>query len=556
MSSGISRRSVLRTIGIGTALAATGVPLSACSTSDGGNALTNDGKKLAPWPTYTPQPDAPKPDLAPSDKGVQPAFFSYPEELKQSVAEKPGDGSKVKVWTITWGAPPTAKAKHKLWQALNKELGVDLDLVVIPAMESQQKFATLVAGGELPDIMCVSANLPNPTELIAAKCQDLTEFLSGDAVKAYPNLAAVPTYAWKAAGRIGGRIYRIPVERARIGHSLSANMERLKQAGIWVPEIGGIAVDDFTKGLQQLSGRKQWGMGVAGLGAFGFNSIMPAFGSPNAWSVKDGQFNSSIETDEFRAGLEQLAKWKQAGVYRADPLSHDASLGIDFQTGITATVSRANVDFTGNAVAIKDGFTLETVRPFKPSNGARPGHWFSPGADYTTVLKKASKDRVKLLLRVLDYMAAPFGTKEYELLTYGVEGTHFERSADGSPALNEMALNGDNKDTLGIAFMACSQQVLFLPASVPAAADLVERRHAFQTEIAEVGIADPSVGLLSKTMNAKLNELQLLREDAMKAIIMGRKPLSSWDATIKDWKAKGGDQAADEYAKAHAAAQA
>lgn len=310
--------------------------------------------------------------------------------------------------------------------------------------------------------MCVSANLPNPTELIAAKCQDLTEFLSGDAVKTYPNLAAVPTYAWKAAGRIGGRIYRIPVERARIGHSLSANLERLKQAGIWVPEIGGIAVDDFTKGLQQLSGRKQWGMGVAGLGAFGFNSIMPAFGSPNAWSVKDGQFNSYIETDEFRAGLEQLAKWKQAGVYRADPLSHDASLGIDFQTGITATVSRANVDFTGNAVAIKDGFTLETVRPFKPSNGARPGHWFSPGADYTTVLKKASKDRIKLLLRVLDYMAAPFGTKEYELITYGVEGTHFERSADGSPALNETALNGDNKDTLGIAFMACSQQVLFL----------------------------------------------------------------------------------------------
>lgn len=131
MSSGISRRTVLRTIGIGTALAATGVSLSACSTSEGGNTLSNEGKKLAPWPDYIPHPDAPQPDLAPNDKGVQPGYAAYPKELKQSVAEKPGDGSKVTVWTITWGAPPKAKEKHQLWQALNKQLGVDLDLVVV-----------------------------------------------------------------------------------------------------------------------------------------------------------------------------------------------------------------------------------------------------------------------------------------------------------------------------------------------------------------------------------------------------------------------------------------
>ncbi|MGW2059923.1 extracellular solute-binding protein [Streptomyces sp. NPDC001937] len=554
MSSGISRRTVLRTIGIGTALAATGVSLSACSTSAGGNALSNQGKKLAPWPDYIPHPDAPKPDLAPSDKGVQPGYAAYPKELKQSVAEKPGDGSKVTVWTITWGAPPKAKEKHQLWQALNKQLGVDLDLVVVPAMEAQQKFATLVAGGELPDILAVSQYLPNPTELIAAKCQDLTEFLSGDAVKEYPNLAAIPTYAWKAAGRIDGKLYRFPVERSRIGHSLSANQERLKEAGIWVPEIGGVTVDDFTKGLQQLSGRKKWGMGVAGLGAFGFNSVVPMFGVPNQWALKDGQFTSYIDSDGFKAGLEQLAKWQKAGVFRADPLSHDATLGTDFQTGITATVSRANIDFTGNAIAIKDGFTLETVRPLKPTNGASPGHWFSPGADYFTALKKAPKERIRLLLRVMDFLAAPFGTKEWELVNYGVEGTHFTRGDDGSPVQTKLALDGDNKDTLGISFIATGQQVLFLPAGVPGGAESVKRRHAFQTEIAEIGVVDPSVGLLSKTWYAKQNELMLLKEDAIKAIVMGRKPLSSWDSMVRDWKAKGGDQAAEEFAKEYAAA--
>ncbi|MFG3367652.1 sugar ABC transporter substrate-binding protein [Streptomyces sp. NPDC048156] len=556
MSSGISRRSVLQTIGIGTALAATGVSLSACSTSAGGDPLTNEGKKLAPWPAYIPHPDAPKPDLAPSDKGVQPGYVAYPKELKQSVAEKPGDGSKVTVWTITWGAPPKEKAKHKLWQALNKQLGVDLDLVVVPAMESQQKFATLVAGGELPDIIAVAQNLPNPTELIAAKCQDLTEFLSGDAVKDYPNLAAIPRYAWKAAGHIDGKLYRFPVERSRIGHSLYANVERLKKAGIWVPETGGIAVDDFTKGLQQISGRNKWAMGAAGTGAFGYNTVAPAFGTPNWWSVKDGQFTGAVESDEFKASIEQLAKWQKAGVFRPDPMSHDATLSTDFQTGITATVSQSNVSFTGFETAVKDGFTLDAVRPFKPSNGAQPGHWFSPGADYFTVLKKAPKARIQMLLRVMDFLAAPFGTKEWELVNYGVEGTHFTRGDDGSPVQTKLALDGDSKDTLGIAFIATGQQVLFMPAGVTGGADAVKRRHAFQTEVAEIGIADPSVGLLSKTWLAKYNELLLLKEDAIKAIVMGRKPLSSWDSMVKDWKAKGGDKAADEFAEEYAAAKA
>ncbi|MYX39874.1 sugar ABC transporter substrate-binding protein, partial [Streptomyces sp. SID89] len=63
------------------------------------------------------------------------------------------------------------------------------------------------------------------------------------------------------------------------------------------------------------------------------------------------------------------------------------------------------------------------------------------------------------------------------------------------------------------------------------------------------------VGLLSRTWNAKLNELQVLKEDAIKAIVMGRKPLSSWDAMVKQWKAAGGDKAADEFSAEYAAAQ-
>ncbi|WP_299537132.1 extracellular solute-binding protein [uncultured Streptomyces sp.] len=555
MSSGISRRKVLQTIGASTALAATGMTLSACSTtSSGGGDLDNVGKKLAAWPTYVASPDAPAPDLAPTDQGVRPGYLRYPEGLKRSVAEKPGDGSKVTVWTITWGAPPKAKAQHQFWQALNKELGVDLDLVVVPAGEAQQKFATLVAGGDLPDIIAASSYLPNPTELIAAKCQDLTEFLSGDAVKEYPNIAAIPTYAWKAADRIDGRLYRFPVERPRIGQTIAANVERLKSAGVWVPEIGALTVDEYAKGLQQISGRNKWGMGVAGAGAFGFNTLVPMYGTPNVWTLKDGAFVNHVQADEFKDALENMVKWQKNGIFRADPLSHDATLTTDFRTGVTASVSGAAVDFTGNHVAVGSAFTVDQVRPPKPDNGKKAVHWFSPGADYFTVLKKAPKDRIRMLLRVMNYLAAPFGTKEYEFVNYGVEGTHFDRAEDGSPVQKQIALDGDSKDTVGVGFIACCQTPIFLPSSVPGAEASVKRRHAFESEIVAIGRPDMSVGLLSKTWNAKQNELMLLKEDAIKAIVMGRKPVSSWDTMVKDWLAKGGAQAAEEFHEEYEAA--
>ena len=56
----------------------------------------------------------------------------------------------------------------------------------------------------------------NAAEFLDSQCADLTPYLSGDAVKEYPNLAAIPTFAWKNSGcAYNGKIYMWPVERYR-----------------------------------------------------------------------------------------------------------------------------------------------------------------------------------------------------------------------------------------------------------------------------------------------------------------------------------------------------
>ncbi|NGO74766.1 extracellular solute-binding protein [Streptomyces sp. YC504] len=556
MSSGVSRRSVLQAAGIGTALGATGFSLTGCSSSgsSGQNKIGSEGKELAPFPAYVPWTKGPAADLPGTEEGVQAAYLKYPAEPADALAEKPGDGSKVTIWISSWNSSPLPRGRNKFWQAAEKALGVELDVTVVPAMEYSKKLAALMASGEMPDIMQLVAT-PNEAQFVPAKCQDLSEFIAGDAVKKYPYLANIPTYAWKSSGRYAGKIYGIPVERPLAGHGHIVNKAKFKEAGLLVPEIGGIGVDEFTQGLEQLSQKGKAALGAQKDGGFGFNAWMPAFGTPNVWSVKDGAFVNYIETDEFLAGLEQMVKWQGKRVYRRDALAID---GLQEKTEFLGqkVFSKVNspIDFKGNVIEAKGRFEIDYALPFKPSNGATPVHWLGGGiyGSGQTVLKKAPKARIEMLLRVLDALGAPFGTKEWELFNYGVEGTHFTRGKDGGPVPAELAVSGgDGPNILPLYYLSAAPSPLYYPDQPTA----VKAQHAWQSQVVPIGVKSAHLGLRTDAWASAEEALNRLREDAIKDVVTGRKKLSDWPSIVKNHMNKGGKQAAEQLAKEYAAAQ-
>lgn len=558
MSSGISRRSVLQAIGAGTALAATGSALTACSTTKGtGTDVGNKGRKLAPWPSYVPF-EGPKPDLPATTEGVQATYLTYPQNLAQAVTETPGDGTKVTAVVMSYAAPPTPLASNKLHQALNKALGVDLQLTIVPADQYVAKLSTMMASGDMPDIISMNAGgyfLPNEAQFALAKCADLTEHLSGDAVKKYPNIANIPTYSWENVGRLQGKIYGIPIERPLPWTGMLCNQERMKEAGIWVPEVGGLKVADFTKGAKQLTGKGKWAFGAANVGEFGWLAHAANHGAPNMWDVKDGAFSHTLESDEFRAALEQMAAWQKDGLYRADALSIDgATAATDLENG-KVSLKADSVWLQDLARRTKDKFTADVARPYAPANGASYKHWFGNGYFSYTALKKAPKDRIELLLRVINFMASPFGTKEWELINFGVEGTHFTRGAGGAPEPTELSLAGENTNSLAVKTIGAAPQVIY-PYGFEGDAEVIKRHRAWQEDIVPTGIRNPALGLRSATWSTKATTLDKLRADAINAVVTGKRPLSDWDAVVKEWKDKGGAKAAEELAKEHEAAHA
>jgi putative aldouronate transport system substrate-binding protein len=542
--SGMSRRTLFRAAGAGAAVAAAGPALVGCGGGGSTGSVGSAGKDLTPWPTYVPA-NGPKPDLPGSEAGVEPGYLKYPSDLTTSVASKPGDGSDVTALVITYEPPPKPASSNKLWSAVNAALGVNLKLVMVPSATFADKVSTLQAGGDLPDMMLAgtSASVARQAQFVAAKCADLSDYLGGDAIKKYPNLANIPPYVWRAMGRIGGKIYGVPIPRPRPGDILIANQTLLSKVG----GLKGWDSDQFAAEMAKLSGHKHYGIGSNTGNSFGMTYHGASFGAPNGWQRSGGKFVSMYGTEQYKAALGFIRKLYQAGSYYPDvTTTSTVDMKTMFYNKTVASAVDGFVAYHTAIQAVKDQFVIDFGRPYTVDG--KSSMWFGRGFFGYTVLKKASKARIETLLRILDYMAAPFGSKEYELTHFGVEGQHFTRDSDGQIKPTALA-DVENPDTVPIRYIADAPGVAFYPGDAGAA----KRQYDYDADVVPMGVADPSQGLQSDTRDRTSATLGQLISDGINAVVTGRAPLSAWDDTVKKWRQGGGDAVAAELAKEYQA---
>ena len=63
---------------------------------------------------------------------------------------------------------------------------------------------------------------------------------------------------------------------------------------------------------------------------------------------------------------------------------------------------------------------MHLINPFPAQAGGKAYQYLGTGTLGATALKKASPERLKEQLRILNYLAAPFGSQEDMLISYGV----------------------------------------------------------------------------------------------------------------------------------------
>jgi putative aldouronate transport system substrate-binding protein len=561
----ISRREVLR-IGAGLAWTTAGLQLLAACTPapqtpavGTGAGQTQTSGKLA-LPTYIPISNVPKPDLPGTPDGlVMPGYQKYPSPLVKSVPQPPGKGGDVNAITVSLSPAPTLLEQNPAWQQVNKELGVSIKIPSISTVDYPSRLSTVVAGSDLPDLIAayiLTTTLANLADFLNSTCADLTPYLSGDAVKDYPNLANIPTPCW-AETVYNGSVYGVPVPRAPFLNAFLVRQDLVDQAQLQPPT----SADEFKKLLLTLTQAQQNKFGLACAGAsasfFGLSSQSPllmVFGTPNNWALdKSGKLVKDYETDQYKAAVSFARDLWSAGAYHPDSRTlSGTTLSTALRGGQAVVASHsfgALIAQWSLLAAENPAARLRVIHPFSADGKTKPIYHTGPSNFGISFVKKASPDRVKLLLRVLNYLAAPFGSQEWALLNYGVEGVHFNRDANGVPALND---KGRNEVLSTWKYITNNPEVLFSPdRSQQYATDI----QADEKAMGDVAMPDPTLGVYSATYSGQQALLDQAMGDGVSDIVVGRSQVSDLDGLVKAWRDNGGEKARGEYQDAIAAAK-
>jgi putative aldouronate transport system substrate-binding protein len=543
----ISRRRLLRlTIGAGiagsVAVSAVRAACNAVSPPAGSAAATSTGGKLQ-LPTYVPFQKV-QPDFPGTAQGVPPAFKQYPQALVTSVATPPGKGDTINATVSTYLEPPPPLDQNTQWQAVNQALHTDLQLPIINVSDYAAKFTTIIAGGDLPDLLGIGGvQVPDLLQFLRTTCADLTPYLAGDAVKAYPNLANIPAYVWKT-GVYGGRIYSVPLAFDLEGAGMQVNQNVLDELGVPIDSIK--SADDFMRfGKAFYKPEVRWLVGSSGGygGADYVGFIAEFFGAPNSWRESGGKLTKDIETDEFKEAVAFIRGLWDAGLINPDAPSWGVNQQAQaFYAGKSAIWSNGLQVFPlvwGRATSVDPNFRLRVMLPPSQDGKSKPQHFLASQGLFATAIKKASDDRIKELLGVLDYLSAPFGSQEYNLLKYGVQGVDYDIDQAGNPVQTKKGVAESKAPWWDV---GAPPTAIFDPNP-----DIAPILYQADKGLIDIGVANPTAGLFSQTNAQKGAALNQQVTDGLNAIFFGRSPVSALDQVIKDWRAGGGDQIRSEY---------
>ena len=232
----VDRRRFLGLIATGAAVV--GIPglLTACSTTPAPAATNSAAAAGDVIPKYIPvtyiDPDYP------SVNGSVAGLRVDPGRARAVREGRPGHRRVYTAMTPLWGTIPPTKG-NKYYEAVNELLGSDIQFQITDGNVYGDKLATVLASAkDVPDWVCIPTwNLPPRfgSEIVENVFQDLTPYLAGDKVTPYPNLANIPSDAWKFCV-FNGKLYGLPFPGEVITDAIFYRRDVLESLGI-TPDV-------------------------------------------------------------------------------------------------------------------------------------------------------------------------------------------------------------------------------------------------------------------------------------------------------------------------------
>jgi putative aldouronate transport system substrate-binding protein len=549
MSPRMSRRGFL-TAAASTVGAVAAQPLIAACGSGGapaktGAASTSLLQRILPH--YAPS-SLVKPDY-PSIDGSSPAYLAYPSKLVRTVADTPGSGGSYTAITPLWGTIPAGN--NPFDQSVNSALGATVSVSPANGNNYNTILPQLFSGNKLPDWIQVPTFWAPPLNFgqgAADRLADLTPYLAGGKISQYPNLAAVFSSGWQA-GIWDDKLYGLPSYTAgfNVGYQLYYRADILDKLGIGTPAVKSMNdLFDLAKEINDPKA-KRWALGD--LWGYLFQPYNYA-----AWMLDDkGNLITEYESENIIEAMNWMAKAIKAGLVHPDQVAGNYGNGVtEFYSGQMVIVADGMgawnaADAQKGQAADKD-YTRASFDFFTAAGSGTPQVPLQAATAWTSYLSKGlSAKQIEECLRLANYFAAPFGSVEYNLLNYGVEGVDYTMASTG-PQLTASGTKYAGSIVATYNFLVSPNNTTYnagYPAVTRAVASWGQRnaKHGYQPLFYELNVTVPN-SLSSANAFTPFNPTTGI----MYEVARGRATIADYQSTVATWKRNGGDKLKAFYA--------
>lgn len=549
----LRRRTLLRMAGAGAAAVAGGGVLAACSekTSGGGEAEdVQQFEHLVPRFVAWNGVELPASDLLPGERNadgfkVPDGLVRYPRTLVRAVPEPFGAGNTYTSMTPLWSPPPDFPNDY--FNAVSERMGTTIEFAPRDGVEYQDIVTAVLGAQDHPHITMIPGwninFIPRIQDAVENLFADLTPLLAGDIAERWPLLANIPTPAWLEC-IWNGQLKCLPqVEGNPFGNPLFARKDILDELGLAYPT----SAEELLELGKELTrpGDNRWAFGNMDL------FINPMFRVPyQDWRREpDGNLVNSIETEELRASLEFQARlYAEELVHPENAASAEAAMKPLFRNGELIFRTDGWGDWEEALAAVladNPDFNQQPVPAFAHDGGEPQVNGTDPAWAFTFLDKNLSQEQLEEILDVANWLAAPFGTEEYELHQYGVEGVHFDYDANGEPQLTDQGQAEAGRPIPTYYFVSGRPPE---PYQGPWEG-YVESRLAWANQ--HIQYVKPGIFAgLKRIEPANLQQANQALQDKMEDLRRGRIPLSELDTIIADWRRDGGDEGREFYQEA------
>jgi putative aldouronate transport system substrate-binding protein len=541
----LDRRSFISAAAAAAGAVAAAPLLAACGTGAPAKAGSTTASQLDKiLPAYVPRTIAGITPDFPSVNGSEPGYLSYPSTLAHTVDGVPGSGGTYNAIAPYWGSIPRT-AGNTYYQALNQALGANLTLQPTNGNNITTTLPELFAGNKLPDWIQVPtwAEPPGFGQATQSKLADLTPYLAGDKIKQYPNLAAISTNGWQI-GIWDDKIVGIPtvVTGFTVGVYLYYRADILDKLGIGTPHVTSVA-DLLALGKEiNDPAKRRWAFDDIWSYLYQPFDLGPVPG----WTTNaKGDLITTFETDGIIEAMNWAAKLFKQGLVNPDAVAGDTSTAKNrFWSGeqlIYADGQGAwNAADVISGSAANKGYVRMAFPFFTASGSGAPRIPLEAATGYVSYLNNDLKPgQITELLRIADYLAAPFGSYEYTLVNYGKANVDYTMTK-GGPVLT--STGNKDVDAAVCALLASCDNVISNPGypavtTVSAKFGQQNAKYAYKPLFYGMNITVPddlttanSFGPFTSTTNVMLE------------VERGRASIADYHSTLNSWLSNGGNK--------------